>query len=81
MRKYETEVNAHSLGHGFTLEGKEVVGLEREMDRIGERKLHTEVRVDKEKGIFVYYSVRLGLPVAIGAGENKQCRGFAAPDA
>ena len=73
MRKNEAEVNAHSFGHGFALEGKKVVGFEREMDRIGERKLHTEIGVDKEKGLFVYHGVRLGLPIAVGTVENEQC--------
>ena len=73
MRKHETEVNAHSFGHSFALEGEEVVGLEREMDRFGERKFHTKVWVDKEKGLFVYYGVRLSLPITVGAVENKQC--------
>ena len=71
MRKNKAEVNAHSFGYGFALEGKEVVGFEREVDRFGECKLHTEVGVDKEKRLFVYHGVRLGLPVAIGAVENK----------
>ena len=65
----------------FALEGEEMVGPEREMDRFGERKLHAEVWIDKEKGLLVHHGVRLGRPVAIGAGENKQCGGFAAPDA
>ena len=81
MRKHETEVNAHPFGHGFVLKGKEVVGLERDVDRISERKLHAEVGVDKEKWLFVYHGVCLGFPVAVGAVENKQCRGFATPDA
>ena len=72
MREHEAKVNAHSLGHGFAFEGKEVVGFEREMDRIGECKLHAKVWVDKEKGLFVYNGARLGLPVTVGAVENKQ---------
>ena len=72
MRKHEAEVNAHPFGHSFALEGKEMVGFEREMDRISERKFHTKIGVDKEKGLFVYHRVRLGLPVAVGAVENKQ---------
>lgn len=72
MRKHEAEVNADSFGHGFVLEGKEVVGFEREMDSFGERKLHTEVWVNEEKGLFVYHSVPLGLPIAVGTVENEQ---------
>ena len=73
MRKHEAEVNAHPFGHGLVLEGKEVVGFEREMDRFGECKLHAEVGVNEGKGFFVYHSVRLGLPVAVGTVKNEQC--------
>ena len=72
MRKHEAEVNAHSFGHGFSFEGKEVVGFEREVASFDERKLHTEVGVDKEKRFFVYYGVRLGFPVTVGTVENEQ---------
>ena len=50
----------------------EVVGFEREMDSFGERKFHTKIGVDKEKGLFVYHRVRLGLPIAVGTVENEQ---------
>ena len=79
MCKNEAEVNAHPFGHGFTLEGKEVVGFEREMDRISERKFHTEVWIDKEKGLFMYHRICLSLPVSIGTGENEQGGCLAAP--
>ena len=79
MREHEAEVNTHPFGHGFALEGKEVVGFEREMDRISECKFHAKVWVDEEKRLFVYHRVRLGLPVAVGAVKDKQGRGFAAP--
>ena len=70
MRKHESEVNAHSFGYGFALEWKEVVGFEREKDRISERKFHAKVWVDKEERLFVYHRVRFGLPVAVGTIEN-----------
>lgn len=78
MRKHESEINAHSFGHGVALEGEEVVGLEREVDRFSERELHSEVWVDEEKALLVYHRVRFGLPVAVGTVENEQCRCFAA---
>jgi hypothetical protein len=53
MREHKAEVNAHSFGHSFALEGKEVVGFEREMKRISECKFHTKVWVDKEKRLFI----------------------------
>ena len=73
MRKHESEVNAHSFGHGVALEGEEVVGLEREVDRFSERELHSEVWVDEEKVLFVYHRVCLGFPVAVGTVEYEQC--------
>lgn len=78
MRKNEAEVNVHPFGDGFAIEGKEVVGLEREVDRFGERKLHAEVGVDKEKVLLVYYCVSFRHPVTVGAVKDKQCSCFAA---
>ena len=72
MRKHEAEVNAYPFGHSFAFEGKEVVGFEREMDRFGERKFHTKVWVDKEKGLFVHHSVRFRFPIAVRTIEDKQ---------